>query len=366
MINNIQVYASIEEAISALGVEEEGNAISFLKEQAWKIEFETSAVQEKEIFETINTSGAWKVAPSDYQTLVATSNGRVDFKLKNLNEGIQVRKGQVIMTVSSAGLTSNNLSTEIQKAKVGLEQAKSAYERKKQLYDSKIVPKSEFEQVERNYQIARANYEMLSVGYVSGGKQITVPFDGYIKSITAVNGGFVDLGVPLVTVTSHKSSLLEAQVSPSYAVALKSLHDVWYQPKTGIWSSLNQKGGKILSVGKEVEADKPLLSIFAQVNEGVEMPEGSFTEIQLAFGTPTKTKVIPATALLEDYGNYSVIVQLGGESFERRDVAIGKRNGSDVEIVKGLTLGEVVVSKGAYQVKMASMSGAVPAHGHDH
>lgn len=366
VMNDAQVYASMEEAIAALGSEEEGNAISFLKEQAWKIEFQTSAVQEKEIYQTIHTSGAWKVAPSDYQTLVATSSGRVDFKLKNLTEGIEVRKGQVIMTVNSAGLTSNNLNAEIQKAKAGLEQAKSEYERKKQLYNSKIVPKAEFEQVEQKYQIAKANYETLSAGYTSGGKQIIVPFDGYIKSFKASNGGFVDQGAPLVTVTSHKSSLLEAQVSPSYAALLKDLHDIWYQPKTGIWSSLNQKGGEILSVGKEVEADKPLLSILVQINEGVEMPEGSFTEVQLAVGTPIKTRVIPETALLEDYGNYSVIVQLGGESFERRDIAIGKRNGNEVEILKGLNQGEVVVTKGAYQVKMASMSGAVPAHGHAH
>ncbi|MFT4738693.1 MAG: cobalt-zinc-cadmium efflux system membrane fusion protein [Cyclobacteriaceae bacterium] len=366
VLNDIQVYSSIEEAISKIGSEEEGNSISFLKEQAWKIEFQTATVLEKEIYETIHTSGAWKVAPSDYQTLAATSSGRVDFKMKNLTEGTPVKEGQVIMTVSSAGLTSNNLSAEIQKAKAGLDQVRSDYDRKKQLFDSKIVAKSKFEQVERNYQIAKANYETLSAGYTSGGKQIIVPFDGYIKSIKVSNGGFVDQGAPLVTVTSLNSSLLEAQISPSYAPNLKSLHDIWYQPKTGVWSSLNKNGGKILSVGKEVEADNPLLSIFAQINEGVEMPEGSFTEIQLAFGSPIKTMVIPETALLEDYGNYSVIVQLRGESFERRDIIIGKRNGSEVEILKGLSLGEVVVTKGAYQVKMASMSGAVPAHGHDH
>ncbi len=366
VLNDVQVYATTEDAVKAMEGVEEGSAISFLKEQAWKIEFQTATVVEKEIYETIPTSGVWKVAPSDYQTLASTSSGRVDFKMKNLTEGTPVKQGQVIMTVSSAGLTSNNLSAEIQKAKAGLDQARSEYDRKKQLYDSKIVAKSDFEQVERNYQIAKANYETLSAGYASGGKQIIVPFDGYIKAIAASNGGFVDQGAPLVTVTSHKSSLLEAQISPSYATALKSLHDIWYQPKTGVWSSLNEKGGKILSIGKEVEPDNPLLSIFAQVNEGIEMPEGSFTEIQLAVGAPIKTKVIPETALLEDYGNYSVIVQLGGETFERRDIAIGKRNGKEVEILKGLSLGEVVVTKGTYQVKMASMSGAVPAHGHDH
>jgi len=198
------------------------------------------------------------------------------------------------------------------------------------------------------------------------GKQVIVPFDGYLKSLAVNNGSFVEQGASLVVITSHKSSLLETQVSPSFGSHLQNIHDILYQPKTGVWSSLKKTGGKILSVGKEVESDKPLLSVFAQINDVVEMPEGSFTEVQLAFGMPAIGKIIPESALLEDYGNYSVIVELSGESFERRAVTIGKRNGADVEIKTGLAIGEMVVTKGAYQVKMASMSGAVPAHGHDH
>ena len=83
-------------------------------------------------------------------------------------------------------------------------------------------------------------------------------------------------------------------------------------------------------------------------------------------GNATQNKMIPVNGLLEDYGNYSVIVQLSGESFERRSVKIGKRNGENVEIRQGLQIGEVVVTTGAYQVKMASMSGSTPAHGHEH
>jgi cobalt-zinc-cadmium efflux system membrane fusion protein len=96
------------------------------------------------------------------------------------------------------------------------------------------------------------------------------------------------------------------------------------------------------------------------------MPEGSFTEVHLAFGQPMKTTIVSESALLEAYGKYSVIVELSGESYERRPVTIGRRNGNEVEIKTGLSVGEMVVTKGAYQVKMASMSGAVPAHGHDH
>lgn len=367
VLHDIQVLNTAEKAIETLREEDEsGNAISFLKEQAWKMEFQTVPVMEKKVFQSIPSSGIWKVAPSDYQTLVAPANGRLSFGSAVFTEGSPVKEGQVLMSVSGSGLTHNNLGAEIQKAKADYEQAKAEYERKKELYKSEIVPKAEFEQVEQRFLLAKTNYQTLSSGYSAGGKQIIAPMDGYIKSIQAVNGGFAEQGEPLMTLASHKSSLLEVQLSPKYSAALQNIQNIWYQPKSGVWSNLNENGGEIISVSKAVEADKPLISVFAQVNEAVEMPEGSFTEVQLAVGKPKESLVVPNSALLEDYGNYSVIVQLSGESFERRNVIIGKQNGNDVVILKGLKKGEVVVTKGAYQVKMASMSGQAPAHGHAH
>lgn len=367
VINNVQVFASIEDAKETLGnVEEDGSAITFLKEQAWKIDFQTSKVIKSEIFDVISTSGVWAVSPSDYKTLVATTSGTVTFQNKNLIEGSKVRKGQALMTVSSDRLTSNNLSAEIQRAKAEYDQAKAEYDRKKHLHKSRIIPTAELEIVEQRYRVTQSTYETLSAGYSLGGKQVTVPFDGYIKSVTVGNGSFVEQGAALLTITSHQTSLLKTQVSSAYAVELDHLHDIWYQPQSGLWSSINSTGGSLLSIGKEVERNQPLLSVFAKVNELIKMPEGSFTEVQITYGQPSEGPAIPESALLEDYGNYSVIVQHSGESFERRPVIVGRRNGSDVEIKEGLAIGEVVVSTGAYQVKMASMSGQVPTHGHEH
>ncbi|WP_339924247.1 efflux RND transporter periplasmic adaptor subunit [uncultured Cyclobacterium sp.] len=367
VIQGVTVYASMEDAANDLNTAEtDDGSITFLKEQAWKIDFQTAKVVEKEIYQTIPTSGRWKVSPSDYQTLIAPNSGKINFSSNNLNEGMKVQKGQVLMSVSSAELTSNNLSAEIQKARAAYEQASQEYERKKQLFESKIVPKAEFELVEQKYLVAKSTYETLNAGYSSGGKQILAPFEGYVKSIAVDNGSFVSEGASLVTITSHKTSLLEVQISPSYATQLQNIHDIYYQTRSDHWSGLKATTGKVLSVGKEVESDQPLLSVFAEINDVVEMPEGSFTEVQLAFGHPKLAAVIPQSALLEDYGNYSVIVELSGESFERRPVGIGRRNGEEVEILEGVQLGEVVVTRGAYQVKMASMSGQAPAHGHEH
>lgn len=93
VLNDIPIFATAEEAEKVLaGEEENGNAITFLKEQAWKMEFQTAPVLKKEVYQTIPTSGIWKVAPSDYQTLVAPATGRVSFSSGVLTEGSPVKE----------------------------------------------------------------------------------------------------------------------------------------------------------------------------------------------------------------------------------------------------------------------------------
>ncbi|MTI33027.1 efflux RND transporter periplasmic adaptor subunit [Xanthovirga aplysinae] len=367
VIKKVQVFATTEEARKKLGGEDEkAGAISFLKEQAWKMEFQTAPVIQGEIYDVIHTSGVWKDTPSANRSLAANASGLAHFTIENLTEGTKVKKNQLLMTISSKGLATNNLQAEIAKARANYEKAEAEYNRKQKLYASKIVPKSEFEEVENNYKLSKLAYETLKAGYVAGGKQVRAPFDGFIKSIHVNNGIYVEQGAPLVSIGRQGSVLLEAHASSTYGTALKTIHNIWYQPKNGQWSNLKKSGGSVLSVGKEVERNKPLIPVYADVNEIVDMPEGSFTEVQIAVGNPRKSILIPEAALLEDYGNYAVIVQLSGESFERRNVKTGRRNGAHIEITDGLKAGEVVVTKGVYQVKMASMSGQTPAHGHEH
>ncbi len=365
-IDDVTVYANTDEAIKALGVAEDDGTISFLKEQAWKIDFQTAPVVSGKIYDVINTSGVWMPSSGSTKSLAAKSNGVVDFKVDNLTEGTAVKQGQLLMSLNSQGLASNNLSTDIASAKAKFQQAKSEYERKKELYESKIVPKSEFEKVESSFEISKANYQSLVAGVSGGSKQIRAPFDGFIKSISVSNGDYVDQGVSLVTIGTHQSKVLKTQLAPNYGLTMDNVQGIWYQTSDGQWKDVTDAEGKILSIGKDVERENPLISVFAQVNIEVDMPEGSLTSVQIAMGDATQNTMIPVNALLEDYGSYSVIVQLSGESFERRPVKIGKRNGENVEIIQGLEVGEVVVTKGAYQVKMASMSGSTPAHGHEH
>jgi len=366
IVKDVHVYTSLGEAISTIGHKEDDDSISFLKEQAWKMPFQTAMATEREIYEVIKTSGIWSSAASDVATVSATANGSILFNNANLTVGSKVRKGQVLLRINSNKLSKGNLSTEIQQAKIHLEQTTLNYNRKKELYLSKIISKSDFDKVERDYLIATSNYNSLSAGYSTSGKQISAPFNGYIQHIAVQNGDFVEQGATLLSIVKESSNMLEVHVPASYAGQLEAIHNIWYQPKTGTWSDLTATKGTISAVSKSVSASQPQLKVYAKVNDAISMPKGSFTPVQIAIGDSKKSIVVPVNALLEDYGSFTAIVQLTGESFERRSVTVGKRNGSHIEITSGLAQGEVVVTTGAYQVKMASMSGAAPAHGHAH
>ena len=61
-----------------------------------------------------------------------------------------------------------------------------------------------------------------------------------------------------------------------------------------------------------------------------------------------------------------MFAQVEGETFERRDVVLGGRDGDLVLVLNGVNAGDRVVNGAAYQVRLASLSTAVPVHGHEH
>lgn len=73
---------------------------------------------------------------------------------------------------------------------------------------------------------------------------------------------------------------------------------------------------------------------------------------------------IPASAVLDEGGRPTAYVQVSGESFERRLLKPGMREGDWVQIREGIKPGERVVTKGALHIRLAASSGAVPAHLH--
>ncbi len=323
-IKDIQIYPNLQEAQNQNPtVEDDGSSITFLKEQAWKMPFQTEQVTLKKVYETLTTSGKWDIAPNNLQSLIANANGKVNYVKNNLIPGKYLNKGEVIMSINSNGFVSNNLSGDLQIAKIDYEQAKTEYERKKDLYNEKIVPKSEFELIQQKYFIAKSKFETLkngisTSGYSSTTKQIISPTSGYLANVDVDNGSFVIEGELLFTIRSSNNNLLNIEVPLSFSDKLSSIHNIWYKTNSGQWDNMENNNGSILSIDKTTLDLKPTISIYVNVNNEITNPLGKFTEVNISFGKGQDGILIPKSALLEDYGNYSVIVQLSGERFDSR------------------------------------------------
>ena len=83
--------------------------------------------------------------------------------------------------------------------------------------------------------------------------------------------------------------------------------------------------------------------------------------------TNAQAITVPKSALLEEQGNFFVLVQLTPESFEKREIKVGKSDGLKTEILSGVSSTDRIVTRGAVLVKLASVSNSIDPHaGHVH
>ena len=101
-------------------------------------------------------------------------------------------------------------------------------------------------------------------------------------------------------------------------------------------------------------------------NRGGQLLIGQTATAILYTGDLERMPAVPKAAVLTQAGRPYVFVQTGGESFARRFIEVSVRDGDLVGVRAGVQLGERVVTRGAYDVQLASAAGGLPAEGHVH
>ncbi|HKR03948.1 MAG TPA: HlyD family efflux transporter periplasmic adaptor subunit, partial [Bacteroidia bacterium] len=178
---------------------------------------------------------------------------------------------------------------------------------------------------------------------------------------------FVSAGTPLAAISKNKKLVLQANVSQKYFNKLSSISSANFKTTDSekVFSTADLKG-KIISYGKSASANSPFIPVTFEIDNTGNMIPGSVAEVYLKSFPVPGALVIPVSSLIEEQGNFFVYVQTGGESFQKREIKIGASDGLNVQLLSGVTEGERVVTKGAYQIKLSTASGTLPAHGHEH
>ena len=367
IIDSIEIYADEKTAIAAQPEEAASSDISYLKEQAWKIEFANAPVLRQTMYDVVKAAGQVISAPGDEVTVASRSNGTVRFTTRNAILGAPVRAGQSLFSVTGGEIPVENVAAAKQSAGAELSAAKSEYDRASALIRDKLITQGEFQAAKLRYQNAQIALSNLNRNYSAGGKSLSAPISGFIKNILVSEGQYVAAGQPLATITKNQRLLLRADVSLKEADRISTISEANF---TIIQNKLtyNTKAlnARLVSIAKTTGENSPFIPVHFEMDSRPGILPGSFAEVFLKTIPLYNVLVIPTSALVEEQGVFYVYVQTEGESFQKREVKLGANDGENVQVLSGVSEGERVVTKGAYQIKLSQASGALPAHGHEH
>ena len=369
-INRITVFADEHDAIHAAeeAAIENPNAITFTKEQSWKIDFATGTPQFIPFGEVIKTTARIQPAQGEEFILTAQTNGVVNFGGKTLTEGAPVSGAQTLFNLAGAQLADNNMRVKYNEAKNNFETTKANYERMAQLAEENIVSQKALLEARNAFENGRLVFENLQLNFNENGQTVRSPQQGYIKHLYVSNGQYVNAGAPLASITQNRNLFLKAELQQRYANSLPFIKTATIHSLTdNAVFTLEELNGEIVSFGKNVSDENYLIPITFSVENRNSFISGSFVEIYLKVQSESEVLTVPNSALIEEQGNFSVLIQRSPEKFEKREVKAGSTDGIRTAILSGLNPEERIVLKGATLVNLAGVSNTLDPHaGHVH
>lgn len=374
------VHRSQAAALAATEMEDEpADAISYLKEQQWQVGFGlTEAVTDK-ARASIQATGTLRPRSDGEVYLSATSAGHLRAKGSFPYPGMAVEPGQMLATIAprlGAGGDISTLKAARDRARSEYQLAKHERERLQVLWRQEVIAEHRLHIAESAEAVAEAELDAAGRRYQQStgrhqldvGIPVLAPIGGVLAQVNVAPGQYVHEGEALFHIINTDRLWLEARIAEADIGALQQPDGAWFTLKgfQGSFSTFDLEGRVVASSGVIDPESRTAPLIFEFNNPDQRLRSGMFANVRVYTGETTQGVMIPATAVVNDGGQEVVYVQLGGESFTRRMVRLGLRDGDRVEVKSGVTTGERVVSEGAYLVRLASSSPAEAGHGHAH
>jgi cobalt-zinc-cadmium efflux system membrane fusion protein len=379
VVGPVEVYADATAVAAAAPPEPETEAISFLKEQQWTLDFATAVVQQKPIRASLRVPGELVPAPGGEADVLAPFDGRLASVVAHAS-GAAVSRGQELARIQpppGAPADLPQLERGRAQAASALELASRDRERAERLVAAGAAPQKRLDE-------ARAAQSHATAAFGAAEAQL-VQFNASRTADGASNAGLFVIRAPIGGVIVRRDAAAGMNVAAGTAlfhvVDPALVQVIGHVPESQLSRARLATGaqieipdgkalmpaGRLVSRGQVLDPQSRTLPItFAADNRLLGLAVGQSVFLHLLLDQTSPAPVIPASAIVDDAGRPIVFVQVEGESFERRPVSLGAREGELVQVTSGVKPGERVVTTGAFLVRLASLSTSVPAHGHVH
>ena len=307
--------------------------------------------------ERINVDLGSRVAPG--QTIARLAP--VDFQLRVQQAEAALQQARARLGLDPKG-TSDQVDPEqtavVRQARAVLDEAKLSHGRVKTFVERGISSKAELDSAEAALQVADGRYEDALEEVRNRQALLTqrkteldqarqemvdsiliAPFAGIIRERTVSPGQYVNEGAPIATLVRMHPLRLQADVPEREASNVK----VGQEVKVRVEGDTTEYAGRVVRVSPAIDEQSRSLRIEAEVgNQAATIRPGSFATGDIIIASSAPAIVVPTSSIVSFAGVEKVLTVAGGKVVERR-VELGRREGTSVEILKGLTPGESVI-----------------------
>ena len=379
-LGEVTVLTAGEADALMLAEEPEDDAIPFLKEQQWLLDFATTPAQQREMAESLVIAAEIEPRTGGHVDISTPVAGRLASDLPVRPIGSVVNRGDTLAEItphSGHGEDRPALELDVAEARDSLELARAQRARVERLVATGALPaRRELEvQLAQHTAEARltaaeahlAQLDATRTGEGQGAQDIRfvlrAPMSGVVSQSDATAGASVEEGARLFEI-----------------VALDRVHVVGSLPEAAlvridelVGAELEVPGvapvtlDRLVAVGRVLDRQTRTVPIIYELRDpDRRLAIGQAVSLRIFVAVATDAVTIPDTAIVDDAGQPVVFVQVGGESFERRAVQLGNREAGLVQIAGDIVPGERIVTRGAPLIRLAALSPQVPAHGHTH
>ncbi len=297
----------------------------------------------------ILAQAAVTAAPNGQAVLTARASGAVTRIVKRLGDPVQA--GEVLAIVESRDAAQIVAERSVAAANATLARRNLARERS--LYEQRVSPRVDYEKAQAEASAASAEsirtQAVASAANVTAdghGVAVSSPITGWITAAPASLGAFVQPETELFRVADPKLIQIEAAVSGIDAARI--LTGDRATAETGDGRTLEARVRSVTpSLNMETRAATAVLDL-----DGGRLQPGQTLRVRIFSSVaPSSSAIVVPDEAVQSVGGRDVVFVRTVEGFEPRPVTIGQRSAGRIEIVAGLTAGQIIAARNAFLLK---------------
>jgi len=294
--------------------------------------------QKQPVSENISLVG--NMAANEYVEIKSEIDGIIEFI--GFEEGQRVKKGDILFRVDE-----KKLRAALAQVQANLKLSHASAERYKALIQSKAVSQQEYEQAIATLEMDEATVDLTKAQLSDA--LIVAPFDGIMGARSVSEGQFIAKGASLSSIINQDLMKAEFNVPERYLNKVQQNQDI--EIIVAAYPDKKFKGS-VYFINPQIDELTRTVLVKAKVPNGEGLlRRGMFANLNLIVDVRDDAIVIPESAIMLR-GESVNIFAVDEEGFARlRQARVGLRFDGMVQIVSGLSEGEIVVVEGHQKLR---------------